>query len=123
MNKTPSKYVPEDRNWEKKRWLQEKYWGKLLSGREISKQCDVSKGVIYDQLDKFDIPRRTKGYTRENSISPFTGFYRNKAARTDKRSIHQYESGSDYGTDNKNLNWQKAARREDHISDDAILKS
>jgi len=122
MGETPSKYVADDRLYDDKSWLYEKYWGELLSAREIAEECDGGHAVISKRLRQFGIPRRTRGYERDNAISPFTGFYLNTAARTDERSRQQYEKDHEPDTKDVDLNWQKAAKRTDRITDKAILE-
>lgn len=92
----PAKYQPEPRQYEDKKYLQEQYWGQLKSVREIADENGVSPTTIKDRLRRHGIPSRVDGYTRENSVSPFTGFYRSAAARTDEVSRTRYDEDAEY---------------------------
>lgn len=89
---TPAKYVPEPREWEDKATLRELYWGdELLCVREIAERFDVGHWQIRTTMDELGIPRRPVRYKRDNSISPFTGFYRHRSAPTDENSRTVYD--------------------------------
>lgn len=118
MTKTPKKYRAKERKYENKSWLQQKYWGDFLSTKEIAEEIGCNHTLVNNALIEFGIPRRTRSYDRDNSISPFTGFYRNAAARTDKRSLHQYDENYEH---ERELEWQKAAKNMDIVSDKAVL--
>lgn len=89
----PERYQPDPRPHESKERLYELYWGQLLSQSEIATELDVGKHAIQEQLCEFGIPRRVTEYTRDNAVSPYTGFYRGtpKPARTDERSGTGYD--------------------------------
>lgn len=120
MTETPEKYKAKTRKWEKKSWLQEKYWGELLSLRDVAELTDVGEKKIRGLLGEHGIPTRSRNYRSDSSVSPFTQFYHNKAARTDEKSRQHFDP--DHETDNTELNWQKTARDFDRISDKAILE-
>jgi hypothetical protein len=120
VTETPSKYVAKTRKWEKKSWLQEKYWGELLSGRAIAELTDVSETKIRESLREHGIPRRPNTYRKDSSISPFAQFYHNESARTDEESRTQYDP--DFEPNRNELNWQKIAKKDNAISDKAVLQ-
>jgi hypothetical protein len=72
---TPSRYEVEKRDWEKKSWLQEQYWGQLKSSERVAEEVDVNPKHIRRQLAEFGIPRRYNTYRRRSPMSPFSGFY------------------------------------------------
>lgn len=75
MTETPARYVPEKRQYEKKDWLYEQYWGELLSATEVAEKVDVERRTILRKLRDKGIPRRPIRYRPETPTSPFTGFY------------------------------------------------
>lgn len=120
MTETPAKYQAKPRDYEDKSWLYEKYWGEKLSKQEVADEAGTCKQVILANMKEHGIPRRANTYGKNNTVSPFTGFYRDEAARTDEES-NTVDKTLDSGVDDKDLQWQKLARRDDSISDEAIL--
>jgi len=88
---TPEKYLPDPRQYEDKAWLYEQYWGELRPVREIADDCNVGHAAVREQMVEFGIPRRGGNYTRENTVSPFAGFYHDAAARTDEQSRQHFD--------------------------------
>ena len=95
----PERYQPEPRQWEDKRWLQKQYWGELKPIQQIADEQGVSQDAIGDRLDEFGIPTRVQGYTYDNSISPFAGFYNgtDSPGRTDAASRTRYDPDFESG--------------------------
>jgi len=121
MTETPQRYIPETGNWENKEWLQEKYWDEMLSAEEIAEECDRSKSVILKNMRELGIPRRVGEYQRQNSVSPFTGFYKHETARTDEESRSHFDPDFGRKVEKEDLQWQKVAKQEDSVGDDAIF--
>lgn len=121
MTETPQRYIPETGNWENKEWLQEKYWGEMLSAEEIAEECDRSKSVILKNMRELGIPRRVGEYQRDNSVSPFTGFYRHESARTDEKSRTHYDPDYERAEDGEGMRWVKMAEKDDAVGDDAVF--
>jgi len=88
-------YQPEPRKWEQKEWLYKKYWGELLTQREIADLVDVHRTTIRKQMQEFGIPVRSVGWRVEDEGSPVSGFYRDKPAPNDRVD-------SNYSVDNYN---------------------
>lgn len=122
MTETPSKYQYQPKTWEDKSWLQQNYWGKKLSLREIGEQFDVPKQAIADAMKQHGIPSRMSNYNRHNSVSMFKGFYGDGVAtRADAEDIH-VEKRTERDDPKSELNWQKAAKRMDEVGDGAIFQ-
>ena len=47
-------------SYKNKEWLEDQYWNKELSIKEIAKKCNVSYGCIWKRMNKFGIKRREK---------------------------------------------------------------
>lgn len=120
MTETPAKYAAKPRVWEDKHWLYEKYWGEKLTMKEVAEEGDSSKQTILSKMKELGIPRRTNRHMKNNTVSPFAGFYRDEAARTDEES-NTVEPDPDHGVEDKDLQWQKIARNDDSIGDEAVL--
>lgn len=101
-NKTPEKYKPDKKKYEDKYWLMEQYWGKLRSTREIAEENNVSHWQVCEHLRKFGIPIRPTGYTPDNSVSPFSGFYGDEPTPTGDGAHQQFDPDYDGdGDDNE----------------------
>jgi len=89
----PERYQPEPRQWEDKHWLQKQYWGEFKAIKQIAAEQGIAHDRIGDQLEQHGIPTRVDGYTQDNSVSPFAGFYRgtDAPARTDEQSRTRYD--------------------------------
>ncbi len=105
MSSTPAKYQPEPRPFDDKATLYELYWGEFLPVREIAEQFGVAHCTIRERMDEMGIPRRADNYTRENSTSPFTGFYKHRSAPTDAQSRTVYDEDYDNGHDDGEFEW------------------
>jgi len=92
---TPKRYRAEPKQYENKDWLYEKYWGKLLSQQEIADEADTHRTVIRENMNEHGIPTRADGYTRDNCMSAFSGFYSDIAARGDGNSHEQFDPDYD----------------------------
>jgi len=116
MTETPKKYQANTRNYEQKNWLYQKYWGELLSVMEMAKQADVveSHRRITEQMERHGIPRRVDGYTDENSVSPFAGFYQDDIAQTDDVSTQDYDPN--FIENSGDPNWMDVARNNPIVS-------
>lgn len=93
----PAKYQAEPRQYEDKEYLQQRYWGQLMTVREIADECNTSHGQVIEAMARHGIPTRTKGYQENNCVSPFAGFYRDTAARTDEQSRTRFDPDYDAG--------------------------
>lgn len=91
MTAVPEKYQPEPRLYEQKDWLYEQYWGELRSAGDLADDADTGHKTILEWMEKYGIPTRTDGFKRDNSVSPFRGFYRDEAARTDEQSRQHFD--------------------------------
>lgn len=91
-----------------------------MSGRAIAELTDVSETKIRELLQEHGIPNRPKKYEKSNSVSPFSQFYHNKSAKTDEESRTQYDP--DFEPDRNELNWQKIAKKDNAVSDKAVLQ-
>lgn len=91
----PQKYQARTRDWERKSWLYQLYWGQLLSTNEIADRAGVHPSTIKEQLYRHGIPRRTQRYHGDDgNISPFWGFYNGGEVTPDKRG-QNYNEWSD----------------------------
>jgi len=52
--------MKENKKYQNRDWLYEKYWGEKLDTKEIAKLCDVHFNSLIYWMDKFNIKRRTK---------------------------------------------------------------
>lgn len=103
---TPSKYVAEERDWEKKAWLYEKYWGELLTQKEMAEDQGVSRGAIRQELESHGIPSRPNGWSRDGSKPPWTGFYEDERTPGDGyQSNAGYDEDKDPDTDYEQGLW------------------
>lgn len=116
---TPDKYKPEPRKYDQKHWLYEQYWSKFHSTYEIAKMVGVSADTIKRRLREFGIPRRDQSYRADGNVSAFSGFYSGEAAQVDDG--RKMTSTIPEERDPQNLNWQKIARKDNTISDKAVL--
>jgi hypothetical protein len=106
-------YEPEPRKWEDKDWLYEKYWGELLTVRELSEECGDSQRVIRDQMDDFGIPRRPRGFENGGTISPFSGFYaEDEVAQADEEDRSHFDEDKQSDKDGNWDDWTGAAENE-----------
>jgi len=101
MNQTPEKYRAEKPKYEQKEWLYEKYWGELLSQQTIADEVGVHRTIVRDAMHEHGIPRRPDGYTRDNAMSAFSGFYSDTAARGDGDSHQQFDADYDRTEDHE----------------------
>lgn len=111
-------YEPKSRITDKKHRLYEEYWGNLKSAKEIADENDVYSRLVRDSLRDFGIPLRPRKYGRNNSISPFTGFYQNKASPTDEDSISHFDENFEGTITPK---WQKIAEKDPAVGDAATF--
>lgn len=91
MTTVPKKYQPDNRDWEDKQCLYQKYWGELLSQQEIADEMGVHRTMVRDSMHEHGIPRRPDGYTRNNSMSAFSGFYNDSPTQGDGDSHQQFD--------------------------------
>jgi len=83
MTDVPAKYQPDDRQFENKQWLYERYWGDLQPMHVLADECNVCHHTIREAMTEHGIPRHPDNWTRENNVSPFAGFYNDENARTE----------------------------------------
>jgi len=95
MTDVPEKYQPDERKYEQKDWLYQKYWGELLSQQDIADIVDTHRTVIKENMDEFGIPTRPDGYTRDNCMSAFSGFYNDSPTQGDGQSYEQFDPDYD----------------------------
>jgi len=95
-----SRYEPEPRKYEEKDFLYEHYWGQFKSTHQIADECGTSHTMVSNAMQDHGIPRRVDGYTRDNCISAFRGFYDVQPTHSDGESNQQFEADYD-GTDDE----------------------
>lgn len=112
----PEKYRPEPRKRDQKAWLYEQYWGEdLLSAAEIAAKCDLSQSHVSKVLRRKGIPTRVMAYSRDNSTSPFAGFYRG----TDKPAPDEDPSATEYDPeymDDVKPRWERLAEKDSSVN-------
>lgn len=79
----PQKYRPTDRQWATKESLYEKYWGDLLSLREIARDVGETVSAVSREMEKLGIPRRSCAYRKGESSNPIACFYDSQHLRED----------------------------------------
>lgn len=94
-NTTPEKYRATPPKYEDKEWLYEQYWGEMKSLRDMAAQCGTGHQIIRERMEDFGIPRRADHHTKHNSVSPFTGFYDDVAARSTTAANTVYDENYD----------------------------
>lgn len=102
MTTVPDKYAAEPRQWEKKEWLYEQYWVKMLTLAEIAERTDVGRRAIREQLKEHGIPKRLPYYRRDNAVSPFAGFYKTESAPVDDATVAFDGDHKERGNGNEN---------------------
>jgi hypothetical protein len=106
-------YEPDPRDWEQKDWLYEKYWGELLSLREVAEAAGVTEKPVREQMNSFGIPRRERGFDKEGTISPFSGFYtEDEVAQGDEKERSHFDESKQRDEDEERANWNGAAKNE-----------
>lgn len=114
-------YEPEPRDWERKEWLYEKYWGEMQSLDEMDEDYGVGRETITSKMDEFGIPRRERAYTSGNTVSPFAGFYAgNENAQTDEESRQYYDPDAERS---EKLQWVKDAETNELVGEKATFES
>jgi len=107
MTTVPEKYQPDERKFENKQWLYERYWGDLQPMHVLADECDVCHHTIREAMTTFGIPRHPDNWTRDNNVSPFRGFYNEGGTRTEGdyyEDIHP-EEPDHWGDDFDSEHW------------------
>lgn len=104
-----SRYEPEPREYEQKDFLYEHYWGQFKSTHQIADECGVSHSTIRTAMQDNGIPCRVDGYTRDNCVSAFRGFYNVQPAHSDGESNQQFEA--DYDATDDESEWMYGWRQ------------
>lgn len=116
-SKVPEKYQPETRDWERKEWLYEQYWGDdFASTRDIAERTEASRKQLKENMDKHGIPKRDPHATADNNtVSAFVGFYNEGELVPPDHREYDPEARWIEANEGKELTWEKAAKKIDRV--------
>jgi len=108
VNPDPGRYTPDTEVYEQKDWLYEQYWGQFKTASEVAEAGGTNHTQILNQLEKHGIPRRVNGFSRDNAVSAFRGFYDVGPAQSDGVSNQQFNADyeSDYSGEFTYTHWK-----------------
>lgn len=113
-------YEPEPRITDQKHRLYEEYWGNFKSIKQIAEENDLYPRLIRDSMEEFGIPKRKRGtYDSNNTVSPFTGFYKNDATTSSEEETSHFDEDFE---ETITPNWQRIAEKDPAVGDAATFK-
>lgn len=107
-------YAPTEREWAKKSWLYEQYWGHVKTVSEMALMVDVSRQTLHREMQDKGVPRRPPAIHCEDPIE-VSKLYKNSNRVRGSESYYNSDESSSRGRknspsdENEKLTWDEVA--------------